>query len=53
MPFGGLQVMAPDVFKPHMFYEGWHEDLFKNRDHYRWLEADVRELVALARELRA
>lgn len=37
LPFAALQVLAPDVFKPHMFYDGWLEDLVENRDHYKWL----------------
>ncbi len=40
-PFAALQVLAPDIFKPHMFYEGWLEDLYENRDQYRRLEAEL------------
>jgi len=40
-PFAALQVLAPDIFKPHMFYAGWLEDLYKNGDQYRWLESSV------------
>jgi FkbM family methyltransferase len=40
-PFAVLQVLAPDIFKPHMFYEGWLEDLLENRDRYRWLDSSV------------
>ena len=34
VPFALLQVMTPDVFPPHMFYAGFLEDLFANRDRY-------------------
>jgi FkbM family methyltransferase len=40
-PFAALQVLAPDVFRPHMFYQGWLEDLFENRDQYRGLESEL------------
>jgi FkbM family methyltransferase len=40
-PFGALQVLAPDIFKPHMFYEGWLEDLFESREQCRALAAQV------------
>jgi FkbM family methyltransferase len=40
-PFAALQVLLPDIFKPHMFYEGWLEDLFENRDQYSWLDSKV------------
>jgi FkbM family methyltransferase len=41
VPFAALQVIAPDIFRPHMFYEGWLEDLFENRDQYRWLKSEL------------
>jgi FkbM family methyltransferase len=40
-PFAALQVLAPGIFKPHMFYEGWIEDLFENREQYRSLTSQV------------
>ena len=40
-PFAVLQVLRPDIFKPHMFYDGWLEDLFENRSHYAWLDAEL------------
>jgi FkbM family methyltransferase len=41
LPFAALQVLAPDMFKPHMFYDGWLDDLFENQGHYRWLESEL------------
>jgi FkbM family methyltransferase len=41
LPFAALQVLAPEIFKPHMFYERWLEDLFDNQDHYRWLQSEL------------
>lgn len=38
-PFALLQVVDPEAFPPHMFYDGWLEDLFKNRERYRELGA--------------
>ena len=32
-----LQVLYPDTFTPHMFYDGWLEDLVHNTDEYSWL----------------
>ena len=37
VPFAMLQVLAPDVFPPHMFYEHLLEDLWDNRAQYRAL----------------
>jgi FkbM family methyltransferase len=37
LPFAALQILAPQVFPPHMFYDGWLTDLWKNKDQYRWL----------------
>ena len=34
IPFGLLQVIAPDVFRPHMFYDGLLDDLSANHDRY-------------------
>jgi FkbM family methyltransferase len=34
-----LQILAPDRFPPHMFYDGWLEDLAVNGDRYRTLGA--------------
>jgi FkbM family methyltransferase len=33
-PFALLQVLDPAAFPPHMFYDGWLDDLFDNRDRY-------------------
>lgn len=33
-PFAVLQALDPKAFPPHMFYDGWLEDLFGNRDRY-------------------
>jgi FkbM family methyltransferase len=38
-PFAWLQVMAPDLFPPHMFYERLLEDLFECRTGYLDLAA--------------
>lgn len=32
VPFAFLQVLQPSIFKPHMFYENWYEDMFNNKD---------------------
>lgn len=51
LPFAALQVMAPDLFPPHMFYDGLLDDLANNRDQYRWLRdvlADERSRDVLA-----
>ena len=37
MPFAALQVMAPDLFPPHMFYEDLLEDLSAHAREYRQL----------------
>jgi FkbM family methyltransferase len=34
VPFAALQVLAPDVFPPHMFYRDLLEDLIANRSRY-------------------
>ncbi len=41
LPFAFLQITAPDVFKPHMFYDGWLEDLFEQREQYRSLRSQL------------
>lgn len=33
-PFALLEVLDPKAFPPHMFYDGWLEDLFEHRDRY-------------------
>jgi FkbM family methyltransferase len=33
-PFATLQILAPERFPPHMFYDGLIEDLFRNRARY-------------------
>jgi FkbM family methyltransferase len=37
LPFAALQILAPSVFPPHMFYVGWLTDVWEHRDQYRWL----------------
>lgn len=34
-PLGFLQMSAPEIFPPHMFYGGILEDLIKNKNHYK------------------
>jgi FkbM family methyltransferase len=34
LPFAALQILAPDLFPPHMFYDGMLDDLWNNRDRY-------------------
>jgi FkbM family methyltransferase len=34
LPFAALQIMAPDIFPPHMFYDGVLDDLWNNRERY-------------------
>lgn len=41
LPFAALQVLAPDVFTPHMFYDGWLQDLLDNQPQYRWLRSEL------------
>ncbi len=41
LPFAALQALAPAQFKPHMFYDGWLQDLLENRDQYRWLDGEL------------
>jgi len=38
-PFAVLQVLDPKAFPPHMFYDGWLEDLSDNRAKYAALPA--------------
>src|SRR5581483_8062689 len=33
-PFALLEVLDPKTFPPHMFYDGWLEDLFEHRGRY-------------------
>jgi len=37
VPFAMLQVLAPGMFRPHMFYENLLEDLWKHRSEYEAL----------------
>jgi hypothetical protein len=37
LPFAALQILAPRVFPPHMFYDGWLKDVWENK--YRWLSS--------------
>jgi FkbM family methyltransferase len=41
LPFAALQVLSPDVFTPHMFYDGWLEDLLENKEQYNWLDSEL------------
>jgi FkbM family methyltransferase len=41
LPFAALQMLAPGVFPPHMFYDGWLEDLFDNKEHYGRLNIEL------------
>ena len=41
-PLAALQIIAPTIFPPHMFYDGWLEDLDENRDRYD----DLRDALA-------
>jgi FkbM family methyltransferase len=41
LPFAALQLLAPEIFPPHMFYDGWLEDLFLNRERYSELAAEL------------
>jgi FkbM family methyltransferase len=41
LPFAALQLLAPSIFHPHMFYDGWLEDLFANREGYSTLAAEL------------
>ena len=36
-PFALLEALDSKAFPPHMFYEGWLDDLFEHRDRYRIL----------------
>jgi FkbM family methyltransferase len=40
-PFALLQALSPDMFPPHMFYDGLLEDALEHRGHYRWLEPEL------------
>jgi FkbM family methyltransferase len=40
-PFAVLQVLDPERFPPHMFYEGLLEDTWENREQYRWLAREL------------
>ena len=41
LPFAALQILAPQVFPPHMFYDGWLKDVWENKDQYRWLSGEL------------
>jgi len=41
LPFAALQMLAPKVFRPHMFYDGWLEDLLDNKEHYGRLNSEL------------
>jgi FkbM family methyltransferase len=50
VPFAALQVLAPDFFAPHMFYDGLLDDLVVHRAQYTALNdklADVRSRQVL------
>ncbi|OGO90169.1 MAG: hypothetical protein A3F10_06385 [Coxiella sp. RIFCSPHIGHO2_12_FULL_42_15] len=49
-PFALLQVLAPEKFPPHLFYENWLESLFNHRDRLKTLMtmlADEKSLQVL------
>jgi FkbM family methyltransferase len=41
LPFAALQILTPQVFPPHMFYDGWLKDVWENKDQYRWLSGEL------------
>jgi FkbM family methyltransferase len=41
LPFAALQMLAPGVFPPHMFYDGWLQDLLDNKEHYGRLNIEL------------
>ena len=41
LPFAALQMLAPGVFRPHMFYDGWLQDLLDNKEHYGRLNIEL------------
>jgi FkbM family methyltransferase len=41
-PLSILQILAPDRFPPHMFYDGWFSDMEDNRERY----AELREALS-------
>jgi FkbM family methyltransferase len=41
LPFAALQILAPEIYKPHMFYDGWLQDLLESQEHYKWLNAEL------------
>ncbi|MGA2128411.1 MAG: FkbM family methyltransferase [Xanthobacteraceae bacterium] len=45
-PFAVLQVLAPDKFSPHMFYDHLLEDTFEHRDRYQWLADELADDVS-------
>jgi FkbM family methyltransferase len=50
LPFAALQVLAPDRFPPHMFYDGLLDDLWNSRDRFARLNerlADARSRQVL------
>jgi len=34
LPFAALQTLLPETFPPHMFYDGWLQDLFDHKEFY-------------------
>lgn len=43
VPFGVLQTLYPEIYPPHIFYEGWLEDIFINRSQYERLSAILKD----------
>lgn len=41
LPFAVLQTLRPDLFQPHMFYDGWLDDLLQHRERVEWLDAEL------------
>jgi FkbM family methyltransferase len=44
LPFAALQIMARDLFPPHMFYDGLLDDLWANRERYVSLRESLADL---------
>jgi FkbM family methyltransferase len=40
-PVAALQILAPEIFKPQMFYDGWLQDLVDNKQQYGDLNAGL------------
>jgi FkbM family methyltransferase len=45
-PFAVLQVLAPDKFSPHMFYDRLLDETLEHRDRYQWLESELADGIS-------